>query len=95
MTQANSNEPLPLDSASFLNDSMMWGATAPVSKSNRPTVVDFPWSMCPITAKFMWGFSTAIDCILHSNRSVSSNSLLMRVTYTYDVLHIKYFYARQ
>src|SRR4030042_2312578 len=39
---------------------MMCAGTAPVSNIILPTVVDLPWSMCPITARFIWGFSDAI-----------------------------------
>src|SRR4030042_6957014 len=38
----------------------MCAGTAPVSNIILPTVVDLPWSICPITARFRWGFSDAI-----------------------------------
>src|SRR4030042_5185587 len=38
----------------------MCAGTAPVSNISLPTVGDLPGSICPITARFRWGFSDAI-----------------------------------
>src|SRR3989339_499064 len=43
---------------------MVVSSTVPASNRSLPTVVDFPWSTCPINTMFMCGFVFAIVLFL-------------------------------
>src|SRR5512137_766813 len=82
MTQANSKVAFPLDAASFLYSSMTCGSTAPVSNINLPTVVDFPWSTCPMNARLRCGFASAIIYLLQLALSIFSVFLPLRLIFS-------------
>ena len=60
ITKANSNPPFPSSSALSFNFLNACSSILPESNNILPTVVDLPWSTCPMNTKFICILSLAI-----------------------------------